>query len=102
MMFRYGIVFVQDFGGETTVLFTTDPRLTRSRLLEAAKQLGTHDLSVARRLVPLKELPLLGSGKIDYSGLKSLIEGDAVKRLLAAAMMNPVDVEEGAQSTSSK
>jgi acyl-[acyl-carrier-protein]-phospholipid O-acyltransferase/long-chain-fatty-acid--[acyl-carrier-protein] ligase len=88
------VLNVQEFGGESTVLFTTDARLTRSRLLEAAKQMGTHDLSVTRRLVPLKELPLLGSGKIDYIGLKSLIEGDAVKRLLAAAMMNPVDLDE--------
>jgi acyl-[acyl-carrier-protein]-phospholipid O-acyltransferase/long-chain-fatty-acid--[acyl-carrier-protein] ligase len=96
------VLNVQEFGGESTVLFTTDARLTRSRLLEAAKQMGTHDLSVARRLVPLKELPLLGSGKIDYIGLKSLIEGDAVKRLLAAAMMNPVDLEEQTQTTSSK
>jgi acyl-[acyl-carrier-protein]-phospholipid O-acyltransferase/long-chain-fatty-acid--[acyl-carrier-protein] ligase len=87
------VLNVQDFGGETTVLFTTDPWLTRGRLLEAAKQLGTHDLSVARRLVALKELPLLASGKIDYVMLKSLIEGDAVKRLLAAAMLVPQEVE---------
>jgi acyl-[acyl-carrier-protein]-phospholipid O-acyltransferase/long-chain-fatty-acid--[acyl-carrier-protein] ligase len=87
------VLNVQDFGGETTVLFTTDPGLTRSRLLEAAKQLGTHDLSVARRLVPLKELPLLASGKVDYVELKSLIEGDAVKRLLAAAMLAPQEAE---------
>lgn len=80
------VLNVQDFGGETTVLFTTDPRLTRGRLLEAAKDLGTHDLSVARRLVHIHELPILASGKIDYVALKGLIEGDAVKRLLAAAM----------------
>ena len=51
------------------------------------KQLGTHDLSVARRIVQLKEIPLLASGKMDYIELKGQIEGDAVKRLLAAAMM---------------
>jgi acyl-[acyl-carrier-protein]-phospholipid O-acyltransferase / long-chain-fatty-acid--[acyl-carrier-protein] ligase len=87
------VLNVQDFGGETTVLFTTDPRLTRGRLLEAAKQLGTHDLSVARRLVPIRELPLLASGKIDYVTLKTLIEGDAVKRLLAAAMLAPQEAD---------
>jgi hypothetical protein len=38
--------------------------------------------------VPLKEIPLLASGKVDYLELKSQIEGDAVKRLLAAAMAN--------------
>ena len=80
------VLNMENSGGETTVLFTTDPHLTRARLLEAAKQLGTHDLSVARRLVLLKELPLLASGKINYIGLKSLIEGDVVKRMLAAAM----------------
>ena len=83
------VLNMENPGGETTVLFTTDPHLTRARLLEAAKQLGTHDLSVARRLVPLKELPLLASGKINYIGLKSLIKGDAVKRMLAAAMSAP-------------
>ncbi|HEX4986439.1 MAG TPA: AMP-binding protein [Burkholderiales bacterium] len=82
------VLNVQDFGGETTVLFTTDERLTRGRLLDAAKALGTHDLSVARRLVYVRELPLLASGKIDYVTLRSLIEGDAIKRLLAAAMAN--------------
>ena len=87
------VLNVQDFGGETTVLFTTDSRLTRGRLLEAAKQLGTHDLSVARRLVPIRELPLLASGKIDYITLKTLIEGDAVKRLLAAAMLAPQEAD---------
>ncbi len=97
------VLNVQDFGGETTVLFTTDHRLTRSRLLEAAKALGTHDLSVARRLVALQALPLLGSGKIDYFALKSLIEGDAVKRLLAAAMLNATNADaQSAPPTSSK
>jgi acyl-[acyl-carrier-protein]-phospholipid O-acyltransferase/long-chain-fatty-acid--[acyl-carrier-protein] ligase len=80
------VLTMQDYGGETTVLFTTDEHLTRARLLDAARELGTHDLSVARRIVYLKEIPLLASGKVDYVALKSLIEGDAVKRLLAAAM----------------
>jgi acyl-[acyl-carrier-protein]-phospholipid O-acyltransferase/long-chain-fatty-acid--[acyl-carrier-protein] ligase len=80
------VLTMQDYGGETTVLFTTDEHLTRARLLDAARELGTHDLSVARRIVFLKEIPLLASGKVDYVALKSLIEGDAVKRLLAAAM----------------
>ena len=67
--------------GETTLLFTTDSRLTRARLLETAKSLGIRELHVARRLVAVKELPLLASGKIDYVTLKALIEGDAVRQL---------------------
>lgn len=89
------VLTMQDFGGETTVLFTTDPQLTRARLAEAASALGTHDLSVARRIVTLKQIPLLASGKVDYLELKSQIEGGAVKRLLAAAM---ADASKGARS----
>jgi acyl-[acyl-carrier-protein]-phospholipid O-acyltransferase/long-chain-fatty-acid--[acyl-carrier-protein] ligase len=80
------VLTLQDFGGETTVLFSTDPALNRARVAESAQTLGTHDLSVARRIVHLKEIPVLASGKVDYLELKSQIEGDAVKRLLAAAM----------------
>jgi acyl-[acyl-carrier-protein]-phospholipid O-acyltransferase/long-chain-fatty-acid--[acyl-carrier-protein] ligase len=75
------VLGVQEQGGETTLLFTTDPQLTRARLVEAAKVLGTHDLCVARRLAVVRELPLLASGKIDYVTLKSLIEGDTIKQL---------------------
>ena len=87
------VLTMQEFGGETTVLFTTDAHLTRARLLDAAKELGTHDLSVARRIVHLKDIPVMASGKVDYVELKNQIEGDAVKRLLAAAMKLPQDSE---------
>jgi hypothetical protein len=36
---------------------------------------------------------VLASGKVDYMGLKSLIEGDAVRKLLASMARNPVDTE---------
>ncbi|MGH8679841.1 MAG: AMP-binding protein, partial [Burkholderiales bacterium] len=79
------ILWEQEFGGETTVLFTTDPTLHRGRLADAANALGTHDLSVARRIVALPEIPVLASGKTDYVGLKALIAGDTYQRLLSAA-----------------
>jgi acyl-[acyl-carrier-protein]-phospholipid O-acyltransferase/long-chain-fatty-acid--[acyl-carrier-protein] ligase len=60
--------------GESTVLFTTDPALTRALLQRSAKLLGSQDLAVARRLVAVAELPLLGSGKADYVTLKNLAE----------------------------
>jgi acyl-[acyl-carrier-protein]-phospholipid O-acyltransferase/long-chain-fatty-acid--[acyl-carrier-protein] ligase len=87
------VLTLEDFGGESTVLITTDAQLTRAQLLVAVKKLGTHELSVARRIVPLREVPLLASGKVDYVGLKSLIEGDAVRKLLAAMARNPLDTE---------
>ena len=52
--------------GESTVLFTTDGTLTRAQLQKAARELGSQDLAVARRIVYVRELPLLGSGKTDY------------------------------------
>jgi acyl-[acyl-carrier-protein]-phospholipid O-acyltransferase/long-chain-fatty-acid--[acyl-carrier-protein] ligase len=52
--------------GESTVLFTTDGSLTRAQLQKAARELGSQELAVARRIVHVRELPLLGSGKTDY------------------------------------
>ncbi len=59
--------------GESTVLFTTDPELTRVSLQRSAKVLGSQDLAVARRVEHVAELPLLGSGKTDYVALRTLI-----------------------------
>ncbi|MGZ8229858.1 MAG: hypothetical protein ACXW2A_08615, partial [Burkholderiales bacterium] len=52
--------------GESTILFTTDPKLDRLALVKAARQIGAQDLAVARRIVKVASLPLLGSGKTDY------------------------------------
>jgi acyl-[acyl-carrier-protein]-phospholipid O-acyltransferase/long-chain-fatty-acid--[acyl-carrier-protein] ligase len=60
--------------GESTVLFTTDSRLDRIALQKAARELGAQDLAVARRVVHVATLPLLGSGKTDYVKLKSIAD----------------------------
>lgn len=65
-------------GGETTVLFTADPELTRSRLLKAARALGAQELAVARNMIHMPEIPLLGNGKTDYVRLMDLVADDAV------------------------
>ncbi len=59
--------------GEGTVLFTTDPLLTRGTLQRSAQLLGSQDLAVARRIKHVAELPLLGSGKTDYVMLKNSV-----------------------------
>jgi acyl-[acyl-carrier-protein]-phospholipid O-acyltransferase/long-chain-fatty-acid--[acyl-carrier-protein] ligase len=58
--------------GESTVLFTTDPRLDRLTLVKAARQIGAQELAVARRIVKVASLPLLGSGKTDYVTLGTM------------------------------
>jgi acyl-[acyl-carrier-protein]-phospholipid O-acyltransferase/long-chain-fatty-acid--[acyl-carrier-protein] ligase len=56
--------------GESTVLLTTDPKLDRITLLQAARLINAQDLAVARRVLKVDTLPLLGSGKVDYVTLK--------------------------------
>lgn len=66
-------------GGESTVLFTTDTGLDRMTLLKAAREIGAPELAVAKRIVQLAELPILGSGKTDYVSLKAMAEADTAK-----------------------
>jgi hypothetical protein len=65
---------VEEYGGETTVLFTTDAALDRIMLQKAARALGSRDLAVARKIVLVRELPVLRSGKTDYPGLEKLAQ----------------------------
>ena len=58
--------------GEAIVLFTTAPRLTRELLSAAAKSLGAPELAVPRIVIPVEEIPLLGTGKTDYLRLSAL------------------------------
>ena len=56
--------------GEAIVLFTTDAALTREQLATAAKNYGYPEIAVARRIRVVEQLPLLGTGKVDYPRLK--------------------------------
>ncbi len=60
--------------GENILLFTTDAVLSREALLSAARQLGSPELAVARKIMQVAGLPLLGTGKIDYVTLKQMAE----------------------------
>ena len=41
-------------------------------LVKAAREIGAQDLAVARRIVKVASLPLLGSGKTDYVTLHGM------------------------------
>ena len=68
--FKHAALVEMTQTGESTVLLTTDPKLDRITLLHSARELNTQDLAVARRVVKVDTLPLLGSGKVDYVTLK--------------------------------
>jgi acyl-[acyl-carrier-protein]-phospholipid O-acyltransferase/long-chain-fatty-acid--[acyl-carrier-protein] ligase len=56
--------------GELIVLFTTDSDLTREQMAAAAKGLGYPEIALPRRIRVVDNLPLLGTGKVDYMRLK--------------------------------
>jgi acyl-[acyl-carrier-protein]-phospholipid O-acyltransferase/long-chain-fatty-acid--[acyl-carrier-protein] ligase len=60
--------------GENIVLFTSDAALSREMLQAATRELGSSELALPRKLIYLKDLPLLGSGKTDYVKLKQIAE----------------------------
>ncbi len=60
--------------GENILLYTTDEQLSRETLQTAARDLGSPELAVPRKIIVVKELPLLGTGKTDYVRLKQMAE----------------------------
>lgn len=57
--------------GEQLVLLTTEINLTRTILLEAARRLGMSELAVPRQIYAVDMIPLLGTGKVDYPGVRA-------------------------------
>ncbi len=60
--------------GECIILFSTDKKLKREDLQMVAKNLGLPELAVARKIITVEEIPLLGTGKTDYVTLKQMAE----------------------------
>jgi len=62
--------------GETILLYTEDKELKRDKLLAAARQAGMPEVAVPRFVKQVDKLPRLGSGKVDYVGLKEQAKKD--------------------------
>ena len=60
--------------GESIILFTCDKKLKREDLQIVAKNLGLPELAVARKIIAVEAIPLLGTGKTDYVTLKQMAE----------------------------
>jgi acyl-[acyl-carrier-protein]-phospholipid O-acyltransferase/long-chain-fatty-acid--[acyl-carrier-protein] ligase len=74
---RHAVVSVRDtHKGEQLVLVTEYTQAARQPLLQLARQQGLVELCVPRRIVFVKDLPLLGSGKVDYPQLQAQVDND--------------------------
>ncbi|HBA08669.1 MAG TPA: bifunctional acyl-ACP--phospholipid O-acyltransferase/long-chain-fatty-acid--ACP ligase [Methylotenera mobilis] len=62
--------------GENIILYTTDSTLNREQLSASAKTLGSPELAIARKIICVNALPLLGTGKTDYVTLKQMAENE--------------------------
>ncbi len=60
--------------GESIVLLTTRQDADRQELIEAARRMGLGELYIPRQVLVVPEIPLLGSGKPDYPGIRRLVE----------------------------
>jgi acyl-[acyl-carrier-protein]-phospholipid O-acyltransferase / long-chain-fatty-acid--[acyl-carrier-protein] ligase len=63
--------------GETLIAVTNEPKLTLEEIRVAIKARGLTNLSAPRELKAVKEIPKLGTGKVDHRGLKALMESPA-------------------------
>ncbi|MFA7276741.1 MAG: acyl-[ACP]--phospholipid O-acyltransferase [Pseudobdellovibrionaceae bacterium] len=60
--------------GETLILITTAPSAARENMIQLAQELGITALAVPSSVLVRDKLPVLGSGKVDYASLESLLE----------------------------
>jgi len=60
--------------GEQIILLTTHKNANRTALTTMAQQLGVAEISVPKRIEILDNMPVLGTGKIDYVSAGKLLE----------------------------
>ena len=68
------IVIPDERKGEQIILLTNRPDAARDVLLEAARAAGVPELSVPRQILVADAIPLLGTGKTDYTALRRMCE----------------------------
>ncbi len=60
--------------GEQIILMTTNADATREEVITFFKKSQVSDLSIPKKIVIVPKLPLLGSGKIDYTKIKEMLK----------------------------
>ncbi|MBQ6224586.1 MAG: acyl-[Campylobacter sp.] len=61
--------------GEQLILFTTNKDAKRSDIVADFKVSGLSELAVPKKIIITEEIPLMGTGKIDYVKLKKIATG---------------------------
>lgn len=71
----HAAVALEDEGkGEKVVLLTEAKSADRAAMAEQAREDGVGEISLPRQVFSVKEIPLLGTGKVDYIKIKALAE----------------------------
>jgi acyl-[acyl-carrier-protein]-phospholipid O-acyltransferase / long-chain-fatty-acid--[acyl-carrier-protein] ligase len=63
--------------GEALIAVTNEPKLTPDEIRDAIKAKGLTNLSTPREIKVVKEIPKLGTGKVDHRGLQALMEAES-------------------------
>jgi acyl-[acyl-carrier-protein]-phospholipid O-acyltransferase / long-chain-fatty-acid--[acyl-carrier-protein] ligase len=63
--------------GEVLIAVTNEPKLTMEEIRDAIKAKGLTNLSVPREIKAVKEIPKLGTGKVDHRGLQAQMEAES-------------------------
>jgi acyl-[acyl-carrier-protein]-phospholipid O-acyltransferase/long-chain-fatty-acid--[acyl-carrier-protein] ligase len=72
---HHACVSLPDFQkGEQLILVTTREGAQRAELTTRARVDGMSELHVPKRIMPVAQVPLLGSGKVDYPAVHVLVE----------------------------
>jgi acyl-[acyl-carrier-protein]-phospholipid O-acyltransferase/long-chain-fatty-acid--[acyl-carrier-protein] ligase len=75
---RHAVIAMPDSKkGERLVLITDRLDATVPALVRQAQAVGAPELAVPRRIVRVTEIPVLGTGKIDYVAIQRMAETDA-------------------------
>jgi acyl-[acyl-carrier-protein]-phospholipid O-acyltransferase/long-chain-fatty-acid--[acyl-carrier-protein] ligase len=71
--------------GERIILLTTAADLTRAALQAHGRELGVTELMIPAEILPMEELPLLGSGKVDFTKARVIaLEAIAARGMVPA------------------
>ena len=60
--------------GEHLVLITTNMDATREAVVAHAKAVQMGEIAIPKRIITTSDMPLLGTGKVDYAGVKLLAD----------------------------